>query len=294
MQIGVGFPTVELGNDVAKVRDFAQAAEQLGYRHLLTIDHVLSAEPDRFLGWDGNFSYKDALWEPLTLFAYLAGVTRDLGFTSGILILPQRQTALVAKQAAIVDRLCGGRLRLGVGLGWSPLEYECLNEDFRTRGARLPEQVELLRRLWTEDMVDFRGKYHRVDRAGINPVPIQRPIPIWMGAGLAKRGGAAPERTLRRMAALADGWIAMVPPTEELLARVRGYVREAGRDPGAFGLECWISAAQGGPDTWAARAERLEELGCTHLTFMMLMAGAGPFDAYISNLRRFRETVPGF
>lgn len=199
MKIGVVFPQTEIGSDPVIIRDYAQTAEGLGFTHILAYDHVLGANPDRPGGFTGPYTYQTPFHEVFVLFSYLAGITQHLEFVTGILILPQRQTALVAKQAASLDVLSGGRLRLGVGLGWNKIEYIALNEDFHTRGKRIEEQVMLLRRLWTEPLVDFKGKWHTIPDAGINPLPIQQPIPIWFGG--------REEPALRRAARLADGWL---------------------------------------------------------------------------------------
>src|SRR5579883_498792 len=199
MQYGVVFPQIEFGNDPEAIKDYAQAAEGMGYDYLLIYDHVLSAHPEREPKLTGPYTHEHPFHEPFVLFGFLAGATKRLQLTTGILILPQRQTALVAKQAAEIDVLSKGRLRLGIGLGWNYVEYEALGTDFKTRGRRVEEQVEVLRKLWTEPLVTFRGKDHVISNAGLNPMPIQRPIPIWFG-------GAA-EPALRRAARLADGWM---------------------------------------------------------------------------------------
>ncbi len=201
MKIGVVFPQTQLGADPLVLRDFAQAAEDLGYHHLLAYDHVLGANPDR-PGWQTGrpYTYKDMFHEPFTLFAWLAGLTKTIGFMTGVLILPQRQTALVAKQAAQVDLLSGGRLRLGIGIGWNAVEYTSLGMDFKTRGRRVEEQIDILRALWTQELVNIRGQFDTIDDAGINPLPPQQPIPIWIG-------GTA-DVVLRRAARLSAGWVA--------------------------------------------------------------------------------------
>src|SRR5712671_7790587 len=183
MHYGVVFPQIEFGNDPHAIKDYAQAAEGLGYDYLLVYDHVLSAHPDREPKLTGPYTHEDPFHEPMVFFGFLAGVTTRLELTTGILILPQRQTALVAKQAAEVDVLSRGRLRLGVGLGWNYVEYEALGMSFTDRGKRIEEQIAVLRALWTQEVVDFKGRWHRIDRAGINPPPVQRPIPLWMGGG---------------------------------------------------------------------------------------------------------------
>ncbi|HET9000994.1 MAG TPA: LLM class F420-dependent oxidoreductase [bacterium] len=179
MRVGVIFPQTEIGADPRVVADFARAAEETGYQYLVAYDHVLGVVP-RAEGWIG-YTHRDMFHEPFVLFGYLAAITHRLELVSGILVLPQRQTAVVAKQAAEVDLLSGGRLRLGVGVGWNEAEFEAVGEDFRTRGARIEEQVAVLRALWTQDVVTFHGRWHRIVQAGINPLPVQRPIPIWMG-----------------------------------------------------------------------------------------------------------------
>src|SRR5215211_6991800 len=232
MKIGVVFPQTEIGSDPAIIRDYAQTAEGLGFTHILAYDHVLGANPDRPGGFTGPYTYQTPFHEVFVLFSYLAGLTQRLEFVTGILILPQRQTALVAKQAAELDVLSGGRLRLGVGLGWNKVEYIGLNEDFHTRGKRIEEQVLLLRQLWTEPLVNFKGKWHTIPDAGINPLPIQNPIPIWFGG--------REERALRRAARLADGWLPNQRSAAEAklsLALLDRFLEEAGRSRREFGLE---------------------------------------------------------
>src|ERR671929_1124788 len=227
MRIGVSFPTVEIGADLAVVRDFVHTAEELGYTHLRVLDHVLGADP-QFHPEVPVFYYthESVTHEPFTLMAYLAALTTRLELVTAVIILGQRQTALVAKQAAEVDVLSGGRLRLGVGIGWNAVEYEALGEDFGTRGARIEEQIEVMRLLWTREVVSYEGNYHRIDEAGINPLPVQRPIPVWMGARA--------DVGLRRTARVADGWFPLGPPDDRMredIAHLRGYLEEAGRDP---------------------------------------------------------------
>ncbi|MGH2356191.1 MAG: LLM class F420-dependent oxidoreductase, partial [Chloroflexota bacterium] len=263
MQIGAVFPQTEIGTDPAAIRDYAQAVEDLGYTHILAYDHVLGANtatPER-QGRRWPYQAEDTFYEPLALFAYLSGVTRRIGFAAGVIILPQRQTTLVAKQAAVVDVLSGGRLRLGVGLGWNEVEYEALAENFHNRGARVTEQIAVLRALWTQPLVTFHGRWHHISDAGINPVPVQRPIPLWMG-------GSA-ERALRRIGKLADGLMIAGPAsqgTEERWAVVREAAREAGRDPSALGLEGGIPVRAGGPDRWQQALETWRGIGATHVT----------------------------
>src|SRR5712671_3884491 len=237
MKIGVVFPQTEIGQDPAMIRDYAQAVEAMGYTHILAFDSVIGANPDRPGGWDSQYDYRHAFHEPFALFAFCAAVTRRIELVTGVLILPQRQTTLVAKQAAEVDVLSGGRLRLGIGVGWNPVEYEALGEDFQTRGRRSEEQIEVLRLLWTQEVVTYSGRWHQISHAGLNPHPIQRPIPIWIGSG-APQTPLPPEAGMRRIARLADGWFPLFGLSDQGkagIARIRQYTEEAGRDPNALG-----------------------------------------------------------
>jgi probable F420-dependent oxidoreductase len=268
MNIGLVYPQTEFPTDPGAVRDYAQTAEGLGFSHILAYDHVLGANPERPGGWTGPYTYRNPFHEPFVLFSYMAGLTTRVGFMTGILILPQRQTALVAKQAASLDALSGGRLRLGVGTGWNAVEYAALNEDFHNRGRRLEEQVTLLRDLWTKPLVNFTGRWHTIPDAGILPLPVQRPIPIWFGGYV--------DSVLRRAARMADGWLpgfrtaAEAKPTLEKLA---GYVAEAGRAPGSFGLEPRLPYGDGDPSGWAQAAEDWRAAGATHLSFNSMGQG---------------------
>lgn len=286
MKLGVVFPQTEFGNDPLAIRDYAQAVEGLGYHHLLIYDHVLGASTAHRPHWNGPYTSKTPFHEPFVLFGYLAAATWQLQLVTGVIILPQRQTALVAKQAAEVDLLSNGRLRLGVGLGWNEVEYQALNENFRTRGARLEEQVTLLRALWREPVITFRGRYHQVEEAGINPLPIQRPIPIWFG------GHAEP--MLQRTARLADGWFPLRAPDEEaraMIERLHGYARAAGRDPAALGIEASLNVRDGDEGVWAARATGWRALGATHLCINTMGAGFHSPKEHIAALRRVKTAL---
>ena len=204
MRVGVVFPQTELGGDPGAVRAYGQRVEALGFTHLLAYDHVVGADPEVHKGWQGPYDVHTTFHEPLVMFGYLAAVTTTLELVTGVIILPQRQTVLVAKQAAEVDLLSGGRFRLGVGLGWNAVEYEALGEDFTNRGRRSEEQVEVMRRLWTEESVTLDGRYHHVTGAGLAPLPVQRPIPVWFGA--------ASDRAYERAGRLGDGWFPMMEP----------------------------------------------------------------------------------
>ncbi len=286
MRVGVVFPQIEIGADPAGVRDYAQAAEDLGYAHLIVYDHVLGADPDLHQGWSGFYSSKDMFHEPFVVFGYMAALTKSLELVTSVIILGQRQTALVAKQAAEVDVLSGGRLRLGVGTGWNHVEYEALGEDFHNRGRRSEEQIELLRDLWTQEVVSFKGRWHTVTHAGLNPLPTQRPIPVWLG-------GRA-EAVVRRVAQIADGWFPQFAPGEEgreTLERMRGYAREAGRDPSAIGIEGRINITDGDPDFWVKQAKAWEDMGATHVSVNTMSAGLRSPQEHIDAIRRFKEAL---
>ncbi|MGH7769619.1 MAG: LLM class F420-dependent oxidoreductase [Candidatus Binatia bacterium] len=286
MKIGVIFPQTEIGADPAGARDFAQAAESLGYDHILTYDHVVGANPASRPGWKPPYTHKDMFHEPLVLFGYLAGVTKKIGLTTGVIILPQRQTVLVAKQAAEVDVLSGGRLRLGVGIGWNPVEYEALGENFADRGRRSEEQIEVLRALWTRELVTFKGRWHTITDAGINPLPVQRPIPIWLG------GSAEP--VLRRVGRLGDGWFPLAEPGDKvgaMIERIRTYAKETGRDPSAIGIEGRVSAADDSPDKWREAVAHWKNLGATYAAVNTMKAGLSTPAAHIDAIRRFRAAT---
>jgi probable F420-dependent oxidoreductase len=290
MRIGAIFPQIEIGNDPAAIRDFAKAVEGLGYSHLLVYDHVLGAHTDRFEGkFRPPYDHRTPFHEPFVLFGFLAAVTSSIELTSGIVILPQRQAVLVAKQATEVDVLSNGRLRLGVGIGWNFVEFEALSENFRNRGRRVEEQIALMRRLWTEPLVDFEGRWHSVKQAGINPLPVQRPIPVWMG------GGA--EDALRRIARIGDGWFPQFRPGEQgasTLEQLRGWIRDAGRDPAKFGVEGRISLVFTKEDGWQEALAWWQLVGATHVSFNTMGAGLTSTQQHIDACARFMETARTF
>jgi len=280
VRIGVVFPQTEIGADPGGVKAYAQAVQQMGYAHLVAYDHVLGADASVRPGWAGYTS--DSLFhEPMVLFGYLAGLVPGLELVTAVIILPQRQTVLAAKQAAEVDVLTGGNMRFGIGIGWNPVEYEGLGMNFRDRGRRFGEQIDLLRRLWTEPLLSYAGKDHIITAAGLNPLPVQRPIPIWIG-------GSA-EGALKRAAQVADGFMTQRPLAGgwgATLDRMRAWRADAGRDPGDFGVDARVSVNEGTPDDWRREAEDWRRLGATHLTVNTMNGGLRGAEAHVERLRQ--------
>lgn len=286
MKYGVVFPQTEFPADPTPIKDFAQAAEDLGYSHILAYDHILGANPDREGGWSGPYTYKDPFQEPMMLFSYLAGLTKTLEFITGIIILPQRQTALFAKQAATLDILCQGRLRLGVALGWNEIEYISLNKDYHNRAKRFEEQIEVLRTLWTDSLVKFEGKWHNIPDAGINPLPVQQPIPLWFG------GHADP--VLRRIAKMGDGWLPnyrTAKDAAEALSTLKGYLEKEGRQMEDVGVEPRIRYGNGNKDEWQIIAKDWQSAGATHLTFITMGSGFTTPQDHIEAIKQFAQAV---
>lgn len=285
MNIGVAFPRDGLRNDPAAMRDFAQAAESLGYTHISIGDHVI--------GRAGLQDTGRPIIDAFVLFSHLGAVTSRIRFVFGVMPLPQRQTVLVAKQAASVDVMTGGRLGLAFSVGWDELEYEALNENFHNRGRRMDEQIVVMRALWTQPIVDFQGKWHRIDHAAINPLPIQRPIPIWI-AGYA-------EAVLRRVARFGDGWLPQAPPglppgagpelVAERLALLRSYVAEAGRNPADLEVVGTLPMQNQTPDAWRRRLAGWQELGATHVTVNTATDAEPTIEKHLQALKRFQEEI---
>lgn len=284
MQIGVTFPQTEIGADPAVIRDYAQAAEGMGYRHLVAFDHVLGADPTHRPGWRG-YTHRQMFHEPFVLFGYLAALTH-LEFVPAVIILPQRQTTLVAKQAAEVDVLTGGKLRLGIGVGWNPVEYEALGMNFQMRGRVVEEQIEVMRLLWSQEVVSYKGQYHTITEAGLNPLPVRRSIPIWLG-------GSA-DLLLRRVARIGDGWFPQGQPDDHmrsLLERLISYITEAGRDPSTVGIEARVNASEGNLDEWVRQTEVWREMGATHISLNTMGAGFNSPGEHIDAIRRYKEAI---
>lgn len=286
MQFGVVFPQTEFGSDPRAVQDYAQAVEGEGMNFVEAYDHVLGANPERPGGWQGPYTFESSFLEPFVLFSHMAAVTKNLGLAPNIIVLPQRQTALVAKQAATLDVLSGGRLRLGVGLGWNEVEYVALNENFHNRGRRLEEQVEVMRALWTQRLVEFKGRWHTIPDAGLNPLPVQRPIPIWLG-------GRA-EAALRRIARIADGWMTNFRSPAEARPFFEQFFRdleEVGRDRASFPIEARLPYAEGNAETWHALMREWRAMGVTFFSVNTMGHGFASPSAHINAVRQFAGAV---
>lgn len=286
MKLNAAFGNIDMGTDWTLIRVAVQDLEAAGFDGISSNDHVVGGHPDRADGQKVHTSLV-GVHEPLVYLSFIAAVTERLEVTTAILLLPQRQTTLVAKQCAELDLLSGGRLRLGVGVGRNWMEYEALGEDFTNRGRRIEEQVEVLRAYWTEEHVTFDGRWHQLDRVGLNPMPVQRPIPIWMGSFV----GAVNEKVIERIGRVADGWMPQFPPEqlEPVLARVRGYAADAGRDPDELGIECAVRAKpDDDPAQWIDRARAYRDLGATHLK--VYAAADGPRER-VDLMRRWLDAV---
>jgi probable F420-dependent oxidoreductase len=283
MRMGVTFPQTELGGDVGALRAYGQGVEELGFTHVLAYDHVVGADPAVHTDWNGPYDVDTTFHEPFVMFGYLAAAAPKLDLVTGIIIVPQRQTALVAKQAAEVDLLTNGRFRLGVGIGWNAVEYETLGEDFHNRGKRSEEQIELMRLLWTQRSVTFEGNYHRVTGAGLAPLPVQQPIPVWIGA--------ASKRAFQRVGRVADGWFPMVAPGSGL-DYARSIVDEAataaGRDPASLGMEGRVDW-RGDVDAISSDLAAWADAGASHVSVNTMGAGLDGVDEHLAALSTVAE-----
>jgi probable F420-dependent oxidoreductase len=288
MKLGVTLTIDNVGSDPGVIRDYAQGLAHIGIDFVATPEHVVGAHPDQLRG-ENVHTYDKPYYEPVALFGFIAAAAPTLELVTSILILPQRPTALVAKQLAMVDLLCGGKLRVGVGVGRNWVEYDVLGQDFSNRGRRMEEQISVLRKFWTEELVTFHGDWHQLDQVGINPLPKQRPIPIWMGSFV----GGTSERVLKRIGEMADGWFPQAPPGDALsesLVKIHTYALEAGRDPGSIGLECVMNiSAADDAETWAITAAAYRALGATHLKANLLLpdGDVAPHDVQLQLLSRW-------
>ena len=286
MKIGVVFPQTEIGPDAGGVRAYTQAVEQMGDTHVLAYDHVIGANLANRPDWKGPYSLETAFHEPFVLFSFMAGMTETLELATGIVILPQRQTVLVAKQAAALDVLSDGRFRMGIGIGWNKVEYESLGSEFTDRGARSEEQIALMRALWTKDSVNFEGKWHSVPDAGINPLPIQQPIPIWIG------GGA--DVVIKRIARIGDGWMPMWQPDEaglKELDKLYTYAEEAGRDGSDIGINGRVTADLASEDSWSEAVKSWSGIKADYIDINTMGQGLSGADAHIERLEKFKSAA---
>jgi probable F420-dependent oxidoreductase len=285
MRIGIVYPQTELGSDVGALRAYASTVEAAGFTHILAYDHVVGADPAAHADWRGPYDVSTTFHEPFVMFGFLAALTR-VELVTGIIILPQRQTALVAKQAAEVDIVCEGRFRLGVGVGWNPVEYTALGQAFDHRGQRMTEQISLLRSLWTQQSVTFDGEFDRIEGAGLAPLPVQRPIPIWIG-------GSSPA-AYRRMGRLADGWFPQVlpgEPLEQALAIIAKAAVEAGRDPSGIGMEGRVNWNPNDTDKFLGHVDSWRAAGATHLSINTMNTGRSGVDEHLAAITTAAQLI---
>jgi len=291
MRIGLIYPHFEFGSDPSAIRAYAQSAESLGFAHIGADDHIIGPNPNRPGGWSGWVTYQTAFMEPLVLFGFMAAATRSIEFSTCVLLLPQRQTVLAAKQAATLDRLCGGRLRLGIGIGWNEIEYISLGKNFHNRGRRVDEQIQLLRQLWTQPLVDFHSPEHTIPDAGISPLPVQQPIPLWFGG--------QSEAALRRMARLGDGWMPLYRSAEDArpaFDSLVGLMAQAGRPLAGFGIEARIPYSKGpghspDPAEWRRLLAGWQALGATHASLVSTNCGLQGAQAHLQAMELFAREV---
>ena len=286
MRIGVIYPHFEFGSDPAAIKEYAQTVEGLGYAHIGADDHIIGPNPNRPGGWSGWVTYRTEFFEPFVLFSFMAAVTQKLEFETCVLLLPQRQTVLVAKQAAGVDLLSGGRLRLGIGNGWNEIEYISLGENIHTRGKRIEEQIEVLRKLWTQPLVDWKGAWHTIPDAGISPLPVQRPIPIWFGG--------QSEVVIRRTARLGEGWMPLYGSPEEArpgLDLLDQALEQAGRTRQDVGLEARIPYGPGDPERWQRLLEGWRAAGATHISLVVTGSGLKTPGQHIEAVKKFAQML---
>jgi len=282
MKLGVVFPQTEISDDPDRVAQFATTAESLGYDHIIAYDHVLGASTESRPDWAGPYTDKSMFHEVFVLYGYLAGLTETLELVTAVVILPQRQTALVAKQAASLDVLCKGRFRLGIGTGWNAVEYEALNENFNDRGRRSEEQIDVLRKLFAEDVISYDGKWHTISEAGLNPLPVRKHIPIWLG-------GMAPQ-VIDRVARIADGWFPFFnPELENQLTSVREKAVQHGRKPEDIGIEVMIGLGDAGPKQ-LDQLKKLQDMGVTHSAVVTMNVGLDP-EGHVAAIERFWEAT---
>lgn len=288
IKLGAIFPQTEIGTNTLAIREYVLAVEQLGFDYILAFDHILGADISNRPNWNGPYTKEHSFYEPFVLFAYIASITSNIELATGIIILPQRQTALVAKQASTLDLLSNGRLRLGIGIGWNSVEYEALGEDFSNRGIRSEEQVDVMRALWTNETINYEGNWHNINDAGINPLPIQKPIPIWFGG--------KSEKVLERIGRIGDGWIAsgLNGPNQESISifdKIHDYTKKASRKPEDVGLETWLSTKQAPLELLADQALEWQNIGATHIGLTTMGAGYSSIKEHIQALEDFKSLI---
>jgi len=284
MQLGAVLSQGEVATDPDALRAYIHAVDALGYDFLVVSDHVVGSDPNAHPELERVYPIEAYLHEAMTLLAFIAGVAPRLGLLTSVIILPQRQTVLAAKQAVEIDLLTGGRFRFGVGIGWNPVEFEALGIPFRSRARRFEEQIALMRRYWTERLVTFAGNFDRATTAGLNPLPVQRPIPVWVGAHT--------EPAVRRATRIADGYLPLRPLEggwDATMERIDGWLAEAGRTRASFGIEGRVDAGQGTPDGWNETAAMWRRFGASHLS--VATGGVGGVDAHVARLRQVRAIV---
>ena len=281
MKIGAVFPQIEAGTDIAAITEYINNVESLGFDHILAFDHVLGANAASREDWPWPYQHTDSFYEPITFYSYVAGITNNLELATGVVILPQRQTALFAKQTATLDLLAQGRLRLGIGTGWNEVEYEALGENFHNRGKRSEEQIDLIRKLWSQELVTYQGKYHKVTDAGLNPLPPKRSIPIWLG-GLA-------DPVLRRTAKLGDGWLALSQKPAanvKYFDRLSRYLNENGRSMSEIGIEGRVSLNLSNAEI-KTDLSSWGQMGTTHISGNTMNCGLKFPEEHINALKNF-------
>lgn len=284
MQIGVVFPQTEIGTDPGGIREYGQAVERMGFSHILAYEHVIGANRASRPDWGRRPYDLDSMFhEPFVLFGFIAAATSTIGLVTGIVILPQRQTVLVAKQAATLDVLSNGRLRLGIGIGWNDVEYTALGMNFRDRGRRSLEQVEVMRALWTNRAVTIDKRWHKIPDAGLWPLPVQRPIPVWFG-GMA-------DQVLDRVARIGDGWLPQFEPGDAArasLAKLHDLARKYGRNPDGIQIEGRMSLKLGEESTWESKRKDWEDLGANYLSLNTMGDGLKGAEQHLRRLESAR------
>lgn len=288
LRIGAVFPQTEIGTDRVDISSWIEGARDLGFHHMVAYDHVLNGEQAyHHPKLVGRYDETKPFHEVMVLFGYMAAIAPEMEAVSGVVILPQRQTALVAKQASTVDILTGGRFRLGVGIGWNDIEYQGLNEEFRNRGRRVEEQIDLLRTLWQDPLISYDGQWHTIDHAGLAPLPLQRPIPIWIG-------GSA-DVALQRAARLADGFFSNsgvnLEPSSHEVTVIRNELTRIDRDPATFGFEPRLNLAEDSEDAWQRAIDWWQEAGATHVSINTMGAGCTSIEEHLAGLARVKQAI---